>query len=354
LGTGELDEGYRAVGLNAFGLTYQAMKDYPKAQAALEQSIAIARKNKLLDREVFQLQDLGNVYQQQKNPQQAQNFYEQAILALEQSIGITRRNKLPSREGSQLRDLGNIYKQLKNLQQAQKSYELAISSFQKLKFRVDEADTLSLLATLQRSQGNLPAAGKSIDSAISIVEDIRKDVTSSDLRTSFLASKQDYYKIKIGILMDFHQQQPTKGYDKLALETSERGRARGLVELLTEAGIDRQLKPKGSSTLITRNEELERELRQVEKQRVALLSREHTPEQASSLDRKSNALISQIQEIRNKLRIENPAYAALKYPEPITLGEIQQKVLDKDTVMLQYSIGKERTYLWFNGTEIKR
>jgi CHAT domain-containing protein/tetratricopeptide (TPR) repeat protein len=300
LGTGEIDENYRASGLHKFGLTYQAMKDYPKAQAALEQSVAIARKNNRPAFEALRLKDLGNVYKQQKNPQKAQKAYEQAIV----------------------------------LQQ-------------KLKFRSEEADTLSLLATLQRSQGNLPAAKQSIEAAISIVEDIRKDVTSNDLRTSFLASKQDYYKIKIGILMDLHQQQPTKGYQTLALETSERGRARGLVELLTNAGIDRQLKPKGSSKLITQNEQLERDLRQVEKQRVALLSRTHTPEEASGLDRKSNALITQIQESQNKLRVENPAYAALKYPEPITLKEIQQKVLDKDTVMLQYSIGKERSYLWF-------
>jgi CHAT domain-containing protein/tetratricopeptide (TPR) repeat protein len=300
LGTDETDENYRASGLHKLGLIYQAMKDYPKAQVALEQAIAIARKNNRPAFEALRLKDLGNVYKQQKNPQQAQ-----------------------------------------------KAYERAISLYQKLKFRSEEADTLSLLATLQRSQGNLPAAKQSIEATISIVEDIRKDVTSNDLRTSFLASKQDYYKIKIGILMDLHQQQPTKGYQTLALETSERGRARGLVELLTNAGIDRQLKPKGSSKLITQNEQLERDLRQVEKQRVALLSREHTPEQASGLDRKSNALITQIQESQNKLRVENPAYAALKYPEPITLKEIQQKVLDKDTVMLQYSIGKERSYLWF-------
>jgi CHAT domain-containing protein/tetratricopeptide (TPR) repeat protein len=300
LGTDETDENYRASGLHKLGLIYQAMKDYTKAQVALDQSIAIARKNNRPAFEALRLKDLGNVYKQQKNPQQAQ-----------------------------------------------KAYERAISLYQKLKFRSEEADTLSLLATLQRSQGNLPAAKQSIEAAISIVEDIRKDVTSNDLRTSFLASKQDYYKIKIGILMDLHQQQPTKGYQTLALETSERGRARGLVELLTNAGIDRQLKPKGSSKLITQNEQLERDLRQVEKQRVALLSRERTPEQASGLDRKSNVLINQIQESQNKLRVENPAYAALKYPEPITLKEIQQKVLDKNTVMLQYSIGKERSYLWF-------
>jgi CHAT domain-containing protein/tetratricopeptide (TPR) repeat protein len=300
LGTGETDENYRALGLHKFGLNYQAMKDYSRAQTALEQSVAIARKNNRPAFEALRLKDLGNVYKQQQNPQQAQ-----------------------------------------------KSYERAISLQQKLKFRSEEADTLSLLATLQKSQGNLLAAKRSIETAISIVEDIRKDVASSDLRSSFLASKQDYYKIKIGILMDLHQQQPSKGFDNLALETSERGRARGLVELLTEAGIDRQLKPKGSSTLVAQNEQLERDLRQVEKQRVALLSRDHTPEQASILDRKSNVLITQIQESQNKLRVENPAYAALKYPEPITLKEIQQKVLDKDTVMLQYSIGKERSYLWF-------
>jgi CHAT domain-containing protein/tetratricopeptide (TPR) repeat protein len=300
LGSGSTDENYRALGFHKVGLTYQAMKDYPKAQLALEQSVAIARKN-----------------------------------------------NRPAFEALRLKDLGNVYKQLKNPQQAQKSYERAISLQQKLKFRSEEADTLSLLATLQRSQGNLTAAKQSIEAAISIVEDIRKDVTSSDLRTSFLASKQDYYKIKIGILMDLHQQQPTKGFNNLALETSERGRARGLVELLTEAGIDRQLKPKSSSMIAAKNEQLERDLRQVEKQRVALLSRDHTPEQSLGLDRKSNVLISQIQESQTKLRIENPAYAALKYPEPITLKEIQQKVLDKDTVMLQYSIGKERSYLWF-------
>ncbi len=299
LGTDEIDENYRALGLYKFGLTYQAMKNYSKAQAALEQSVAISRKN-----------------------------------------------NRPAFEALRLKDLGTVYKQQKNFQKAQKAYEQAIVLQQKLKFRSEEADTLSLLATLQRSQGNLPAAKQLIEAAISIVEDIRKDVTSNDLRTSFLASKQDYYKIKIGILMDLHQQQPTKGYQTLALETSERGRARGLVELLTNAGIDRQLKPKGSSRLITQNEQLERDLRQVEKQRVALLSYEHTPEQASVLDRKSNALITQIQESQNKLRVENPAYAALKYPEPINLKQIQQKVLDKNTVMLQYSIGKERSYLW--------
>ncbi len=35
----------------------------------------------------------------------------------------------------------------------------------------------------------------------------------------------------------------------------------------------------------------------------------------------------------------------MKYPQPLTLSQIQQQ-LDKDTLLLQYSIGEERSYLW--------
>ncbi|MDZ8264547.1 MAG: hypothetical protein RMY63_40175 [Nostoc sp. ChiQUE01b] len=38
-------------------------------------------------------------------------------------------------------------------------------------------------------------------------------------------------------------------------------------------------------------------------------------------------------------------YKALKYPTPLTFHQIQQQ-LDKDSILLQYSLGKERSYLW--------
>lgn len=38
--------------------------------------------------------------------------------------------------------------------------------------------------------------------------------------------------------MQMHKQRPSEGYDALALEVGERGRARSLIDLLTEAGAD--------------------------------------------------------------------------------------------------------------------
>ena len=191
LGAGDKDNQYRSFALFRFGSTYQAMKDYLKAQEAVEESIALSRKLGDQESEAYRLSQLGTVYSDWQKPKEAQKAYEQAL-----------------------------------------------PLFQKLQFRSDEAQTLALLASSQRRQGNLDPALKHIEAAIDIIEDIRQNVSSSDLRTSFLASKQGYYKLKIRVLMELHKQQPSKGYDALALETSERSRARSLLDLLAESRVN--------------------------------------------------------------------------------------------------------------------
>src|SRR5262249_13810007 len=39
-------------------------------------------------------------------------------------------------------------------------------------------------------------------------------------------------------------------------------------------------------------------------------------------------------------------YAALTQPLPLKLKEIQRQTLDDDTLLLEYALGKERSYLW--------
>ena len=55
------------------------------------------------------------------------------------------------------------------------------------------------------------------------------------MRTSYFATQQGVYKFYIDLLMQLHKQDPSKGYNALSLHASESSRARGLIELLTEA-----------------------------------------------------------------------------------------------------------------------
>lgn len=57
-------------------------------------------------------------------------------------------------------------------------------------------------------------------------------------------------------------------------------------------------------------------------------------------------LLSKYEEIEAKIREQSPRYAALTRPQPLGAREIQQQVLDADTLLLEFSLGQERSYLW--------
>jgi len=51
-------------------------------------------------------------------------------------------------------------------------------------------------------------------------------------------------------------------------------------------------------------------------------------------------------EIENQIRTASPKYAALTAAQPVSLADIQQKVLDDHTALLEYSLGNDQSYLW--------
>lgn len=67
------------------------------------------------------------------------------------------------------------------------------------------------------------------------VESLRINVKSRQLRASFFASVRSYHEFYIELLMSLHRQHPSEGFDAAALQASEKGRARSLLELLAEA-----------------------------------------------------------------------------------------------------------------------
>src|SRR4028119_1482591 len=99
--------------------------------------------------------------------------------------------------------------------------------------------------------------------------------------------------------------------------------------------------------LLQRERSLQQQLDTLEKQRIEVLNRpNHTPAQQAELEKQRPTLIAQYQDIQTQIRTTSPRYAALTQPQPLTLAQIQQQILDENTILLQYSLGKERSYLW--------
>ena len=333
------DRGMEATTLTNIGRVYDSLGEKQKALEFYNQALPLRRAVEDRGGEAITLSNMGGVYDSLGEKQKALEFYNQALPLL-RAVGDR------GGEAATLTNIGAVYNSLGEKQQALEFFHQALPLRRAVGDRGGEATTLSHLAFLQRSQGNLDEALSQIESAITIIEDLRTKIGSQDLRASYFATVQGRYQFYIDLLMQLHQQQPNQGYDARALNASERTRARSLVEQLTEAGLD--LKTGLALALAAEEKRLTQALNAADQKRLTLLNHPqgYTNADLEAVKAEIDALLLQLQTLEAKIRQANPAYANLKYPDPLTLAEIQTQILDDKTLLLEYALGKERSYLF--------
>ncbi len=264
-------------------------------------------------------------------------YYHKQALPLSQAAG----NKAV--QATIFNNIGKAYNDLGNEQKALESYNQSLKLSQDIGNKEVETRVLYNLASLERSKNNLTTALTYIEGAIKIIEGLRTNINSQDLRTSYFAIVQEYYQLKTDLLMQLHKKDPSKGYNAEALHISERSRARSLIELLTEARAN--IRKGADPQLLAEERRLQSLLEARQKQLLSLSDNKANENQAAALKTEIENLLSQYRELQAKIRTTSPKYANLQYPEPLKLPQIQQQ-LDKDTLLLEYSLGEERSYLW--------
>ena len=257
-------------------------------------------------------------------------------------------NRASGNRGGEAVTLNNIsvlHHNLGNNQKALEFYEQALLLLREVGDRGNEATILLNLASLQRNQGKLTTALATLEQSLELLEELRGDVLDLDLKTSFFATKQDYYQFYIDLLMELHQQNPTDGYDARAFHATERSRARTLLELLAEA--DAHIRQGVDPDLLQQEDALRQRLNALETQRLQILGRSNANDpELQRIATEIDALFDEQQQLATKIRSSSPAYADIEYPQPLEISDIQERVLDRDTLLLQYALGKERSFLW--------
>ncbi|MBX7224245.1 MAG: CHAT domain-containing protein [Blastocatellia bacterium] len=358
------------------GVTYSNLGDYCRAEDYYKQALNVARSKGDRSGEVDMLTFLGSASIYLRQPQIA-------IELLEQAIGLTEQFKLQKSEESHiflasalahlgkgaealaiyqkiLPDLrrkeaftlllrcfpgmGIIYRQQGEVQKAFDTYAEMQAIAVKIEDDLAASAALYEMARLERAQGKLTAAQTHIEQAIAIAEMRRARVADVRLRTTFFASVRRYYESYIDILMQLHQQNPTAGFDLQALQVSERARARSLVELLQTAQAD--IREGVDPALLERERDVTAALN-LKHQRLTTFVVGHRPaEEISKLKQEINALLAESEQLATEIRRNNPRYAALVRPPAISVKEIQEQVLDAKTVLLEYALGEDQSYVW--------
>jgi CHAT domain-containing protein len=263
----------------------------------------------------------------------------QALESYQKALSIWR--TVGSREGEalSLSNLGFIHEATGDSEKASSYHGQALPVFRLLGNKSGEAAALYGLARAAYTRGSLDDARAKIESAINLIESLRTKIASSELRASYLATYRDLYEFYIELLMHLDRQRPLQGFAGLALHASERARARSLLDLLSEAKAEVRegIKP----DLRERELKLQKQLNAKDRER----NRPGTVKRAESLDSEIRSLTAAYQELQAEIKVTNPLYSALTHPKPASLVEIQ-RMLDPETVLLEYSLGTTSSYLW--------
>jgi CHAT domain-containing protein/Tfp pilus assembly protein PilF len=323
--------------LTSIGAVYDSLGEAQKALEKYNEALPIFRAVGDHRGEAITLNNSGVVYKSLGEPQKALEKFNEA-LPLRQAVGDRRG------EAKTLSNIGSVYQSQGEMQKALDKYNEALSLFQAVGDRNGEATTLLRISRVEQKRGNFTQARQTVELAVGMIESLRTNIVSQELRASYFASQHEFFESYIDVLMQMHKQNPAAAFDAVALAVSERARARSLLELLKESRADIRHGVDGS--LLERERSLQQRLNAKAAAQVSLLNRKHTPEQADAAAKEIAAITDEYEEIQAQIRVRSPRYAALTQPKPLGLTEIQQQALDEDTLLLEYALGEKCSYLW--------
>jgi|SRR5579859_1763614 len=323
-----------AMSLDNLGNLAFQQGDLAKAEQYYGQDLAI--KEKLAPASLYVavvLNELGDVAQTRHDLSKAEDYYQQA-LSLREKLAPGGLDVAQSDNS-----LGDAFSKQGDLVKAEDYYRQALAVREKLAPQSKEhAETLAALAGIMRRKQQPEAAAQLFEQALNTLESQTAQLGGSEeVRAGFRAKRESYYKDYVDLLIA--QKQPEKAFQVL-----ERSRARTLLETLAAAHVD--IRKGGDPALLEQEHSLHELIVAKSNRRIELLTDKDAKVELAAIDQELKGLLPQYEDVKGRIRSSSPAYAALTQPQPLSAKEVQQQLLDPNTLLLEYSLGEERSYVF--------
>ena len=199
---------------------------------------------------------------------------------------------------------------------------------------------LPVLAQAERWLGRYDIALEYLAEARTQAEALRTEIGDPELRASFSGAVAEMTEEEIAVRLELHRQEPGAHHAERAFEASERGRARGLLELLAE--VEAGLRLDADPDLIARRGRLMREasLRADRRRRS-----KDGSEAARQLDQEIAERVAELRGIEETLQRQSPRWRALD-PAALPGTEEIRALLDPATLLVEIALGERRSVLF--------
>jgi CHAT domain-containing protein/Tfp pilus assembly protein PilF len=331
----------QAAALSTLGRAWYLAGDLRAALDAFDRSLQLRRETGDRRGEAATLDRRATVLAQLGRMGEARAGYRAALAVFQQT------GELAS-EAQVLTSMGWLDESIGQADLALERFDRSLRLFRQIGDRNSEAFDLMGSARAELRLGRLSQAQVAIEKALRIIESIHSsEVQSRTFKASYLASRQEYYELHVQILMARDALEPGRGWQARALEASNRARARSLLESLAEAQADHLAETE--PTLLAKARSLATRIQSREIRRTELLGRGSSAGEVATLERELSILNLEDEVLQGRIRRATPRIAALSRAPSLTLRDIQQ-LLDRNTLLLWYALGTERSFLWVVGS----
>lgn len=317
------------------GRTYNSMGNQQAALQSFEESVTLS---KLVSRKVtaYSLSAISAI-------QSKAGKRNEAVAQLQRALGLY--HEIGDRRGAAhaLNELGNIHRALNQNAKALKYHKRALALYSAVRDRHGEATALYNMAVVEGVLGDLDSALAHVKQSNEAIEILRSQVVSPDLRASYYASVHKHAELYIDLLMRLGQLRRDKAAQESAFEISEHSHSRALLETLGEAAA--QIRQGVNPSLLEQERVLQQKLNARAVYQMRLLTTIPEPGELEAVARDIRELTSSYSELQTQIKQQSPRYANLIQPQPLKLKRIQSE-LAEDTLLLEYVLGTERSYLW--------
>ncbi len=338
----------KAYVLRSIGDCYLALKEYDKTLRYYAQANEIFTQAKHRSMTGYVQQYIGIALGEKGDRNEA-------IRHFQNSLQISKELSDLRMTGWALAGIGRMYELSGKTEAAITTYRQALPMYRNAGETAGELTVRYRIAWCLKQMGQFQEALEASDAVIRDIEQLRASVANEKLRTSYLASAGQQYELSIALKMQMAQHSGDPIMVARAFETSEQSRARSLLDSIVETRIS--IANGADPRMLDRQATLLSLIDSKNAEYTELRFNQGDPAKISRLSSEIDRMKAAADVLRGQI-MSNPRYAALVQPEPLKLEQIQNKLLDNDTTLLEYSLGAEHSYVWaisktsFSGYEL--
>lgn len=342
------------------GRDYFSLGDYDKAEEYYRQGLDYAERLNNRDNQALIAGFQGDLWVARGNLSEAisayqraaqlmperlspneQNFYylslswvylrsgelQKAKEVIQQSLRVGRDTGISALLLTALDTLGELHLRSESFEEAAATYrELLTEAQARVNWSAEWAAYAGLARACERL-GRMEDAHTNYQKAIRVLESMRARLNVTEQRVGFFQDKQEVYQRLVSVLRFMYAKDARPSHLIEAFRIAERRRSRTLLDAIGTAG---QLAQTIAPELAAKRLELQTRFSQLETELLqAFVTQPKNAQRLSSLQAAHRQATEDFVQWQQVVRERHPRYAALRYPEPLTVEQVQQLLKQK-------------------------